>query len=219
MFKTRETALAMLIACCSAFPSGARAATIEFQFDSSLQTGALAGTQFTGLASYDNSGITGIGTEYLTLTSFNFTLLGTTFTQADISQGGQAILQNGTLSYFTAALFPADPPAPVNDIAFGFGGPGVIGYSTPPGLTLARAPTPFKSFPFRNLRLSPCCWGQSSSFLYGTSERGVPPRRAETTASHQCLHVILPGCCLGDVSLGVYDSAHVRHPFYSSPSD
>jgi hypothetical protein len=133
MSKTCETALALLIACWSAFPPCARAATIEFQFDATLQTGALAGTQFTGLASYDNSGVTGIGTEYEFLTSLNFTLLGTTFTRADISQGGQVILQDGTLSYFTAAFFPGAPPAPVDDIAFGFGGPGVIGYSTPPG--------------------------------------------------------------------------------------
>lgn len=132
MFKIRETALALLIACLSLFPHCARAATVEFQFDASLQTGPLAGTQFTGLASYDNSAVTGFGTEYVFLTSLDFTLLGITFTQADISQGGQAILQDGTLSYFTAAIFP-NYPAPVDDIAFGFGGPGVIGYSVPPG--------------------------------------------------------------------------------------
>ena len=72
-------------------------------------TGALAGTHFTGTASYNNQGSSGTGTEYLTLTSLNFTLLGEAFTRADISQGGQAILQNGTLAYFTATFSPPDP--------------------------------------------------------------------------------------------------------------
>ncbi len=110
----------------------AHASPIAFTFSASLDTGTLAGTQFTGAASYDSQGSTGIGTEYFTLTSLNFNLLGESFTRADINQGGQAILQNGTLSYFTAAFFPTGS-GPVNDIAFGFGGPGIIGYSVPPG--------------------------------------------------------------------------------------
>lgn len=109
------------------------AATIDFQFTASLQTGALAGTDFTGTASYNNQGVTGTGTEYLLLTSLDFSLLGYPFTLADVDQGGQAILQNGTLEYFTAAFFPESSTAPVNDLAFGFGGPEIIGYSTAPG--------------------------------------------------------------------------------------
>ncbi len=95
-----------------------------------IANGHLSGTQFSGNASYDNQGETGVGTEFFTLTSLNFSLLGFPFTRADISQGGQAILENGTLAYFTAAFFPTSPSSPVTDIAFGFGGPGIIGYVT-----------------------------------------------------------------------------------------
>ena len=39
------------------------------------------------------------------------------------------ITPNGAPSYFTAAFFPPPPDnSPVQDIAFGFGGPGIIGY-------------------------------------------------------------------------------------------
>jgi hypothetical protein len=97
--------------------------------DASLTTGSLAGTSFVVSFSYDNSSLTGTGQEFLSLLSFNFTLLGTQFITADIKQGGQAIFQNGTLENVTAAFFPPSPlNAPVSDIAFGFGGPGIIGY-------------------------------------------------------------------------------------------
>lgn len=62
-------------------------------------------------------------------TSLDFSLLGFPITLANISQGGQAILQDRTLSNFTAAFFLGST-VPVNDRAFGFGGPGIIGYTT-----------------------------------------------------------------------------------------
>jgi outer membrane protein assembly factor BamB len=104
----------------------ASAEVVTFEFDAVLQSGPLAGTTFSGNASYEAEGLTGVGTEFQPLTSLTFTLLGVRFTEADILQGGQAILQNGVLSDFTAAFFPSEPP--VDAIAFGFGGPGVIGY-------------------------------------------------------------------------------------------
>jgi hypothetical protein len=127
-FQQAAIAVAMIFAM---FATCAKASIIDFQFEASLESGTLAGTQFSGTASYDNAGSTGIGTEYLSLVSLNFSLLGSSFTLADIGQGGQAILQNGDLSYFTAAFFPQT--GPFDDLAFGFGGPGIIGYSTPPG--------------------------------------------------------------------------------------
>src|SRR5690348_2478511 len=111
----------------------ADATIIAFGFDASLQTGALAGTTFAGTGSYDSVGVTGVGQEFVTLSSLDFSLLRVEFTKADIDQGGQAILQDGVLSFFTAAFFPPPPVgSPVSDIAFGFGGPGIIGYITPP---------------------------------------------------------------------------------------
>lgn len=110
----------------------ADATIVAFGFDASLQTGALAGTTFPGTGSYNSAGMTGVGQEFLPLTSLDFTLHGVEFTREDISQGGQAILQDGVLSFFTAAFFPPPPVgSPVSDIAFGFGGPVIIGYITP----------------------------------------------------------------------------------------
>jgi hypothetical protein len=112
--------------------SVAGASTVQFSFDAMLQTGPLVGTEFPGTGTYDTTGVTGIGQEFVSLASLDFTL-GVPFTRSDIRQGGQAILQNGVLSYFTAAFFPPPPSgSPVSDIAFGFGGPGIIGYITPP---------------------------------------------------------------------------------------
>jgi len=111
------------------FTGFANAATIDFRFDATLDTGSLTGTTFSGTGSYDNQGETDIGQEYFSLTSLHFTLLGSSFTKAGIDQGGQAILNDGVLWYFTAAFFPPPPTTSVSDIAFGFGGPGIIGYS------------------------------------------------------------------------------------------
>jgi hypothetical protein len=122
------------LACLSAFliTTVAEATTVDFQFGASLQTGNLAGTTFVGIGSFDNQGSTGMGLEFLNLTSLDFILLGVTFTKADIDQGGQATLQDGVLTNFTAAFFPPPPGnSPVSNIAFGFGGPGLIGYSNP----------------------------------------------------------------------------------------
>jgi hypothetical protein len=104
-----------------------RPATVEL--DGTLTTGTLAGTPLSGLFSYNAAAATGVGTEFLGLLAFDVNLLGVHFTRADIDQGGQVILQNGELQNVTAAFFPPPPSGtPVNDIAFGFGGPGIIGY-------------------------------------------------------------------------------------------
>jgi hypothetical protein len=143
---TRSIVLALSAFTLCVFCPCARASTIGFQFNATLQTGALAGTSFSGTASYNNAGETGVGMEYPPLTSLNFTLLGDPFNASEISQGGQVITENGVFSYFTAAFFPST--GPVDDIAFGFGGPGIIGYSTPPGFNpgqgvyVVASPTP-----------------------------------------------------------------------------
>src|ERR1700722_10296394 len=88
---------------------GASAATIDGTFDASLTSGSLAGVTFLGSFSYDDSTLTGKGQEYDGLKSFNFTLLGTQFTESDIKQGGEAVFQDGVLQYVTAAFFPPPP--------------------------------------------------------------------------------------------------------------
>ena len=114
----------------------AAATPIHNIFDARLLTGPLAGTTFDGSFSYDDAGVTGINTEFLQLTSLNFTVFGVPFTLADVKQGGQAILEHGVVAFFTAAFLPPPPAGvPVSDLAFGFGDPGVIGYAVPPGFS------------------------------------------------------------------------------------
>jgi hypothetical protein len=112
--------------------TAACAAITNASFAASLTSGSLSGVQFTVSYSYDNSGITGGSGDYLPLQSFDFDLLGTHFPKDDIYQGGQVIFHYGILYNVTAAFDPyisgAPTNAPLNSIAFGFGGPGIIGY-------------------------------------------------------------------------------------------
>jgi hypothetical protein len=129
--RVRQTVLllASVLVLTTTAAKPAKADTVPLSFDASLTMGSLADTNFTGIFSYDNSGLTGHGQEFLSLISFDFTLLGTHFTQADIRQGGQAIFQDGVLQDVTAAFYQLQSPnPPLNNITFGFGGPGIIGY-------------------------------------------------------------------------------------------
>jgi hypothetical protein len=98
--------------------------------NASLDTGSLAGTRFPVSFSYDADQVSPIGDSFVGLNSFNFTLLNVSFTQDNILQGGQVIFRNGLLDNVTASFQgPSLPPqSPVENITFGFGGPGVIGY-------------------------------------------------------------------------------------------
>lgn len=97
--------------------------------NASLDDGSLAGTTFTVLYSYDADQVAPDGQSYVQLNSFDFTLLDVPFTKGDIFQGGQVIFQDGALDNVTASFQVRMPPnSPVNNITFGFGGPGVIAY-------------------------------------------------------------------------------------------
>lgn len=95
--------------------------------NASLNTGSLAGTMFPVSFGYDPALVDSSG--YGPLSFFNFTLLGTSFTLQNISQGGQVIVSNGSLMNVTASFQGVLPAgSPVNNVTFGFGGPGIIGY-------------------------------------------------------------------------------------------
>jgi hypothetical protein len=97
--------------------------------DASLGDGSLAGTTFQVTFSYDADQVAEVGDSYVELQSFDFTLLGTTFSRRWIFQGGQAIFQDGVIQNVTASFQVFMPPdSPVNNITFGFGGDGAIGY-------------------------------------------------------------------------------------------
>ena len=109
--------------------SSVSAQTSPAFLDAVLTGGSLAGTRFGVSYSYDVSQVLPTGDSFIALTSFNFSLLGVSFTRNDISQGGQVIFRNGVLNNVTASFQGVMPAAsPVTNITFGFGGPGVIAY-------------------------------------------------------------------------------------------
>jgi hypothetical protein len=121
----------MLIAFWLAAASGVQAGPIvSGQFFSTLTTGSLAGLSFPVTFSYDGGQVNPAGDSFITLNSINFTLLGVAFAKGNILQGGQVILHNGVIQDVTASFQggPLPPNPPVENITFGFGGNGVIGY-------------------------------------------------------------------------------------------
>jgi hypothetical protein len=111
------------------YAAGARSEIVMSSFNASLDTGSLAETSFVVSFSYDSSQVSPVGDSYVQLNSFDFTLLGVAFTRDDIFQGGQAIFRDGTINNVTASFQVILPPnSPVENITFGFGGPGVIAY-------------------------------------------------------------------------------------------
>jgi hypothetical protein len=90
--------------------------------NASLDSGSLAGTQFPVQYSYDAHQVPPVGQAFVTLNSFDFTLLGVPFTRNDIFQGGQVIFQDGVPQNVTASFQVFLPPgSPVTNITFGFG--------------------------------------------------------------------------------------------------
>jgi uncharacterized protein (TIGR03437 family) len=95
----------------------------------SLRSGSLAGTSFPVSFGYDAGQAPPQGQAFLQLITFSFTLRGIPFTRNEIFQGGQVILRDGKFENVTASFQVRLPPnSPVNNITFGFGGDGVIGY-------------------------------------------------------------------------------------------
>ena len=126
--RTRPPALAAFL--LGVVSGNAFATRIVFDgLNASLDTGTLAGTRFPVSFSYDADQVSSTGDSFIPLLSVNFNLLGAAFDRSGIFQGGQVIFRNAQLSNVTASYQVFLPPnAPVNNITFGFGGPGVIGY-------------------------------------------------------------------------------------------
>jgi hypothetical protein len=107
-----------------------RAEDIVFgTLNASLDDGSLAGITFSVSFSYDQDQVAPVGESYVTLASFDFTLLDVQFTRDDIFQGGQVIFENGVPSNVTASFQVRLPEgSPVKNITFGFGSAGGIAY-------------------------------------------------------------------------------------------
>jgi hypothetical protein len=110
--------------------AGLDAATIvSASLSALLTTGSLAGVSFPVSYSYDASQVLPVGDSFISLESFDFTLLGVPFHRSDIFQGGQVTFHSGIEENVTASFQVFLPTnSPVKNITFGFGGPGVIGY-------------------------------------------------------------------------------------------
>ena len=121
--------LAVSLSCSGTPIAPSGAALNVLKLSASLQDGSLAGTNFPVTFSYDPSLVAAKGQTFVGLKSFDFTLGGIAFHQRDINQGGQVIFVDGAIQNVTASFQGTLPPgAPVKNITFGFGGPGVIGY-------------------------------------------------------------------------------------------
>jgi len=107
-----------------------RAENIVFGgLNASLDDGSLAGITFSVSFSYDQDQVAPDGQSYVTLASFDFTLLDVQFTRDDIFQGGQVIFDDGVPSNVTASFQVRLPDgSPVENITFGFGSPDGIAY-------------------------------------------------------------------------------------------
>jgi hypothetical protein len=118
------------ILLCLLFNVAAHGQNIVYAtLNASLDDGSLAGTTFTILFSYDADQVADTGQSYVSLNSFDFTLLGVPFTRDDIFQGGQVIFQDGVLQNVTASFQVILPPdSPVQNITFGFGDPMTVAY-------------------------------------------------------------------------------------------
>lgn len=123
--------VAHLVACLASAALVDAAPILPGQFFSMLNTGTLAGVTFPVSFSYDAGQINPAGDSFIALASIDFTFMGVAFNKGNILQGGQVIFRNGVLENVTASFQagPLPPNSPVNNITFGFGGPGVIGYA------------------------------------------------------------------------------------------
>jgi len=98
-----------------------------------ITSGTLFGTRFTGSLSYDSTGMTGVGVEYLGLKTITFSFAGVAWSKMQLYQGGEVVLRDGYPWYWTGAFLPPQGSL-VTVLAIGFGGSGVIGYETPGGV-------------------------------------------------------------------------------------
>ena len=122
MLRIYQAATALVIAASFALPACAKASIMQFGFDATLQTGALAGTERSAArqatTTRDRPGVGhGVplpdGHQLLPRREICFILSARYRSGRD-----RPSLENGALSYFTAAFFPG-LPNPVDDIRSG----------------------------------------------------------------------------------------------------
>lgn len=142
MFTLRNTALAILLA--TALPA-ANSAVQTYTLSGNFDSGTYAGESYAGSFSFDDAGLTGNGSEWLSVSSLSFTLLGNSWTQADAIAPVEVGFQDGALlglSYsangaaigvsFVPGFFDASEAFVAYSPAVGFDGAGSVIYAPVP---------------------------------------------------------------------------------------
>jgi hypothetical protein len=138
----RTTALAA--ALLAAFPA-AQAATQTYAFSGAMDSGYYNSAAFSGQFSFDDAGLTSIGTEYLSLSSLSMTFLSSPWNLTHAESISEVVFDNGNLLGLTYSASNANVsfsvvPGFVNqsesfiayDTALGLSGAGSVVYAPVP---------------------------------------------------------------------------------------
>lgn len=102
----RSTALAALL--LTALPA-AQAAIQTYNFDGMLESGAFIGQSYSGSFSFDDAGLTSIGTEWLAVSSLSMNIFSTTYTLADAAAPAEAAYFDGSFVGLSYSNLVGDP--------------------------------------------------------------------------------------------------------------
>jgi hypothetical protein len=111
-FFITTASLGLIFAMVNASP--AQAATITYDFEVSIDSGLLLNEIYSGFFSFDNSTLSGVGEEYLSVSDLEFNFLGFDYTEADDSSffGSEVAFFDGDflgLSFSTDTSFSFIP--------------------------------------------------------------------------------------------------------------
>ncbi len=85
--------------------NSAQAAIVTYDVDVAIDSGSLAGENFSGFFSYDDANLTGLGSEFLGVSDLSFNFLGVEYTEADDSFGPEVEFFDGQ---FLGLLYSTD---------------------------------------------------------------------------------------------------------------
>lgn len=110
LVKSSFNSLAIIATSLIIPTSFVQAATVTYTFNGTLDSGALNGESYSGSFSFDNSLLTGIDDEYLTISNLYFNFLGSDFSIADADNDPEAVFFDGEflgLSYVVSNFDPS----------------------------------------------------------------------------------------------------------------
>lgn len=102
----RSTALAALL--LAALPA-AQAATQNYIFSGTLDSGIFSGQSYSGNFSFDDAALTGLDAEWLSVGNLSFSFLGNTFTLSDAAAPAEVGYFNGTFLGLSYSVESSEP--------------------------------------------------------------------------------------------------------------